>query len=110
MVTSIGALNEKSKEFLGSSMASLSAMNEGLQTIAGEAADYSKKSLEDGSALIQRLASTRSVEQAFQAQSAFSKNAYEAFVTQAAKFGELYADLAKEAFKPYESVLVKVRK
>ncbi|MEP7455598.1 phasin family protein [Phyllobacterium sp. SB3] len=110
MVTSLGALNEKSKEFLGSSMASLSAVNEGLQAIAGEAADYSKQSLEDGSALIQKLASIKSPQQAFQTHSAFSKNAYETFVAQAAKFGELYADLAKDAFKPYESMLVKVRK
>ncbi len=110
MVTSLNPLNEKSKEFLGNSMASVSAVNEGLQAIAGEAADYSRKSLEDASALVQKLASIRSVEQAFHAHSIFSKNAYEAFVSQAAKFGELYADIAKEVFKPYEAVLVKVRK
>ncbi|MEI4480802.1 MULTISPECIES: phasin family protein [Phyllobacterium] len=109
MVTSLSALNEKSREFLGNSMASVSAMNEGLQTIVGEATDYSTKSLQDGSALVQKLASTRSVEQAFHAHSIFTKNAYEAFVAQAAKFSELYADIAKEAFKPYEAVLVKVR-
>lgn len=109
MVTSLSALNEKSQEFLGNSMASASAVNQGLQAIVGEAADYSRKSLEDGSALVQKLVSIRSVEQAFHTHSAFSKNAYEAFVSQAAKFGELYADIAKEAFKPYEAVLVKVR-
>jgi hypothetical protein len=110
MIASLGALNEKSREFLGSSMASLSAVNEGLQAIAGEAADYSKKSLEDGSALIQKLATIKSPEQAFQTQSAFSKSACEAFMVQTAKFGELYAGLAREAFRPYEAALVKVPK
>jgi hypothetical protein len=109
MVTSLSALNEKSREFLGNSMASVSAMNEGLQTIVSEVADYSTKSLQDGSALVQQLVSTRSVEQALHAHNTFSKNAYEAFVAQAAKFGELYAGIAKEAFKPYEAVLVKAR-
>lgn len=53
MVTSLSALNEKSQEFMGNSMASASAVNQGLQAIVGEAADYSRKSLEDGSALVQ---------------------------------------------------------
>jgi hypothetical protein len=30
-------------------------------------------------------------------------------VAEATKFGQLYADLAKEAYKPYESIVSKVK-
>ena len=36
------------------------------------------------------------------------KTAYEGFVTEATKLGELYADIAKEAYKPFEGYLAKV--
>jgi len=108
MATSFEALNGKSKEFLETTMTSLSAVTHGLQTIASEAADYSKTSIEDGTTLIMKLASVKSPEQAYETQNAFSKTIYESFVAQATKFGELYADLAKEAYKPYEAAVAKI--
>jgi hypothetical protein len=33
--------------------------------------------------------------------------AYEGYVSHASKLGELYTDLAKEAFKPYERFVAK---
>lgn len=110
MATPFETLNDSSKEFIASAMKSVSALTQGLQTIANEAADYSKKSFEESSVLIEKLASIKSPEQAFETQSVFSKKAYEAFVAQATKFGELYADLAKEAYKPYETAVAKVTK
>jgi phasin family protein len=110
MATPFETLNDSSKEFIASAMKSVSALTQGLQTIANEAADYSKKSFEESSVLIEKLASIKSPEQAFETQSVFSKKAYEAFVAQATKFGELYADLAKEAYKPYETAVAKVAK
>jgi hypothetical protein len=38
-----------------------------------------------------------------QLQSDFAKSAYEDFLAEATKLGELYASIAKEAFKPIES-------
>jgi hypothetical protein len=38
------------------------------------------------------------------------KTAYEGFVAQSTKMGELYANLAKDAFKPYEGLVAKVAK
>jgi phasin family protein len=110
MATPFETLNDSGKEFVNSAMKSVSALSQGLQTIANEAADYSKKSFEEGTALIEKLASTKSPEQAFETHSVFSKKAYENFIAQATKFGELYADLAKEAYKPYEAVVAKVAK
>ena len=52
MATPFETLNDSSKEFVNSAMKSVSALSQGLQTIANEAADYSKKSFEEGTALI----------------------------------------------------------
>jgi hypothetical protein len=43
-------------------------------------------------------------------QSAYLKSSYEDFVAEATKIGELYADLAKQAYKPFEGVLAKARR
>jgi len=80
-----------------------------LQTIAAETADYSKRSLEDNSAYLEKLLAAKSLDSAMQIQSEYAKSAYESFVAQATKIGELYTSLAKEAFKPVESVISKVQ-
>ncbi|PPD20747.1 MAG: phasin family protein, partial [Methylocystis sp.] len=45
----------------------------------------------------------KKIDEAFQLQSDFAKSAYEDFMAEATKLGELYTSLAKEAFKPIES-------
>ena len=39
--------------------------------------------------------------------SQYLKSSYEDFVAQATKLGELYADLAKATYKPFEGALAK---
>jgi len=41
-------------------------------------------------------------------QSDYVKSSYESFVAEATKLGELYADLAREVYKPFESQFGKV--
>jgi hypothetical protein len=41
-------------------------------------------------------------------QTEYAKAAYESYVSEVTKLGELYADLAKEAFKPYQSFAARV--
>jgi hypothetical protein len=89
-------------------MKSLGAASKGLQAIAAEVTNYSKKSFEDGTAAVERLLGAKTLEKAVEIQSEYVKTAYEGFVTQATKMGELYADVAKEAYKPFEGYLAKV--
>jgi len=42
-----------------------------------------------------------------QVQTEYAKTSYEGFVAKASKIGELYADLAKESYKPFESMFAK---
>ena len=50
---------------------------------------------------------TARLEKAIEIQTAYAKTAYEGFVAQATKMGELYADLAKESYKPFENFVGK---
>ena len=80
--------------------AATDSSSKGLQAIAAETTDYSKKSFEKSRAHFEKLIGVKKIDEAIQLQSDFAKSAYEDFVAQAAKMGELYSSLAKEAFKP----------
>lgn len=95
------------KDLMDSQLKAFAAVNKGFQTIATEAADYTKASMEKGTSAMEQLASSKSLEKAIEVQSSFAKEAYEGFVAQATKMGELYADVAKEAYKPFEKTLAK---
>ena len=79
--------------------------NKGWQAIAAEITDYTKKSFEEGTATFEKLASVKSVEQAIEIQTGYAKRAYDEYMHQMSKIGGLYADLAKEAYKPVEKAL-----
>ena len=89
-------------------MKQFGSVSKGWQAIATEFADYSKKSFEDGSAALEKLFGAKSLETAVEVQSNYVKTAYEGFVAEATKLGELYTDLAKESYKPFEGLLAKV--
>ncbi len=97
------------KAQLESATSSSSSFVKGLQTIAAETTDYSKKTLESGSAFLEKLLGSKSLETAIQLQSEYAKASYADFVAQATKMGELYSSLAKEAFKPVELAIAKVQ-
>jgi hypothetical protein len=97
------------KEFVESGMTSMSALSKGAQTIAVEATDYTKKAYETGTATLEKLFAAKSLEAAIEIQTDYARKAYESFVAEASKFGGLYADIAKDAYKPYEGMLAKVK-
>jgi hypothetical protein len=82
--------------------AAATAVTKGWQSIAAETTDFSKKSFEKNRVLAEKMIGVKKIDEAFQLQSEFAKSAYEDFVAEATKIGELYADMAKEAFKPVE--------
>jgi hypothetical protein len=87
----------------GTTMHSLDAVTKGTQAIATEIADYSKRSFEHGAKTMENLLGVKSLDKAVEVQSEYAKAVYEGYVAHATKLGQLYADLAKEAFKPYEA-------
>ncbi len=79
--------------------------SKGWQAIAAEMNDYSKRSFEEGTATFERLISAKSLDQAFEIQTAYAKRAYDDYVQQMTKIGGMYATLTKDAYKPLERVM-----
>jgi hypothetical protein len=78
------------------------------QMFADEATDYSKKSLESGSAFIEKLRGARSLESAIQIQSDYAKSAYAEFLAYLVKMSDLYCNLFKRGTTPIEKVASKI--
>jgi hypothetical protein len=83
------------------------AVSKSVQAIATEVADYSKEAFETTAAATEKLFGAKSLETAIEVQSDFLKTSYEGFVARSGKFSELYADLAKETYKPLEGYFAK---
>ncbi len=96
------------KDNMDAAMKSFGAMSKAGQQIATEVADYSKKSFEDSTKVMEKLIGAKSLDKAIEIQTDYAKTAYEGFVAQATKIGELYVDFAKESYKPFESYAAKV--
>jgi hypothetical protein len=109
MISNLDECQKFGKEQLDTASSVAASLAKGLQTIAAETTDYSKKSFESNSAYVEKLLSAKSLDEAIQIQSEHAKSAYEGFLAQATKLGELYTILAKQAFKPMESALAKVQ-
>lgn len=97
------------KEFMDTGLKSFASLSKGMQAIAAEAGEYTKKSFETGSAAMEKLVSAKSFDKVVEIQTDYAKQAYEGFVAEATKISELYAELAKDAYKPFESAVAKTR-
>jgi phasin family protein len=100
-------MQKMSKDSMDMAMASFGAWSKNAQAIATEVADYSKKSFEGSAAAWEKLMGAKSLEKAMEVQSEYLKSSYEDFVAQSTKLSELYTDLAKQAYKPFEGVMAK---
>ena len=98
------------KDGFDASVRSFGEVNKGLQAIAATVTDYSKKAFEDGTRAFEQLIGAKSFEQAFEIQSQYAKKAFDAYVAQTSKLGEMYVDLARSAYKPVEQLVAKTAK
>lgn len=102
------SLQKVSKDNVDAALKSFGAVTKGVQAIAAEMSDYSKRSLEQNGAVVERLFAAKSLDKVIEVQADFVKSSYEGFVAQATKLGELYTGLVKEAYKPVEGAIAKV--
>ena len=110
MMNNLDEIQKLNKDNMDAAMKTFGEVSKGMQAIAAEFTDYSKKSFEEGSAALEKLMAVKTFDKAVEVQTNYAKSAYEGFVAQATKMGELYADLAKEAYKPVETAVAKVSK
>lgn len=107
MVKNLEDVQQFGKDSMDATLKSFGAFTKSAQAIAIELADYGKKVFEQGTTATEKLIGAKSLEKAIEVQSDYLKSSYEGFVAEATKLGELYADLAKEAYKPFETQFTK---
>ena len=78
-----------------------------LNAITTAHTDYAKTTFEQGKAYVEKLAGVKSFDKAVELHTEYTKSAYDTFMSEATKIGELYKDFAKEAFGPMASFVQK---
>ena len=96
-----------SKESFDVAVHAYGEANQGFQAIAAELAAYFKDAFEDATRTFEQLVGVKSVEQAIEIQSRYAKKAYDEYVAEVSKLGEMYVSLARSAYKPFETALAK---
>jgi len=94
-----------SKDAVDKALKTYSNTSKGFQAIAAETTDYAKKSFEATVAHFQSLMGVKSFESAVELQTSYAKSAMEGYVAEVSKLGEMYADLAKEAYEPAKAAV-----
>ncbi|MBP0615432.1 phasin family protein [Jiella sp. KSK16Y-1] len=90
------------KEAMDNALKSIAAMTKGFQQITAETADFTKRSYDQQTAMMEKLFQAKSLDKSMEIQTEFAKSAYETWVAQMTKMGDIYADIAKESYKPFE--------
>lgn len=90
------------KETVEAYMKAANAAGKGVETLHNELYAYSKQSVEDSIAATKALLGTKSAHEAFELQSDFAKSAFDAYVGQVTKLGEIVSAAAKETFEPLQ--------
>jgi hypothetical protein len=110
MVQQFDHFQKFGQENVDAALKSFGAVSKGAQAIATEAADFARKSFEQGTATFEKLVGAKSLDKAIEIHTDYLKTSYEGFVAQSTKITELYANVAKDAFKPLERIVAKTAK
>jgi hypothetical protein len=97
------------KEFADNGLKSFDSLSTTAQAIVTETSDYTKRSFEMGASAFEKLVSAKSAEAVVEIQTDYAKQAYQDFVSETGRLSNLYADMAREAYKPFESLIAKAQ-
>ncbi len=90
------------KDTVEAYMKSANATGKGVETLHNELYAFSKQSVEDSIAATKALLGSKSVHEAFELQSGFAKTAFDSYVSQVTKLGEIFSATAREAAEPLQ--------
>lgn len=82
-------------------------VNKGLQDIGTSFTDYAKQAFADATVTFEKLVGAKSLEHAIEIQSTYAKTAYENWMAEMTKIGEMYTSVARDAYKPVEKAVEK---
>jgi hypothetical protein len=81
-------------------MIDMTLMQDKMKAIAAAHTDYAKTSFDANKAYIEKIVTNKAPDQAVQITTDHMKLAYETFVAEATKIGDMYKDFFKSAFQP----------
>jgi hypothetical protein len=102
------AQQQTGREQIDTMAASGNILSSGFQAVATAYGDYTKKSFEDTKVFVEKMSGVRSLDKAIEVQTEFARAAYETFVSESQKIGALYADLARQSYKPVSGFVAKM--
>ena len=83
-------------------MKSATVAGKGVESLNNELYAYSKQSLEDSITATKAIMGSKSLHEAFEYQSDFAKSAFESYIGEMTKFGELFTATTKDSFAPLQ--------
>ena len=92
------------QDSVGATLKAFNVASTGTKAIVVETADYTKKSFEQTASTFEKLVGVKSLDKAIEIQTDYVKSAYEGFVAQATKTGELYAKMAQDSLAPFNAL------
>lgn len=90
------------KETMEACLKSANVAGKGAETLHNELYKFSKQAIEDQVAATKALMASKSVQEAFELQTDFAKSAFDAYVGEMTRLGELVASTTKEAVEPLQ--------
>jgi hypothetical protein len=87
----------------GTPMTDFSGVQQHLTAITTAQTDYAKSSFEANKAYFEKLVGVKSPDKFLELTMEHTKSAFETFVAEATKIGDLYKNFAKEAFVPFKA-------
>ena len=102
-MTGFAEIQKIGQESMDRALKSFGVVTQGFQSIAVEVADYSKRSIEEGTSALERLLAARSFDKAVEVQADYARQAYAGLVDQLGKLGPIYAGIARDAYRPFEN-------
>lgn len=85
---------------------SVGAAAEGAQTLSAQAAAYGKKAMEDHLAIAKKLATAKSVQEAFDIQTGYAKTAMESYIAELSRWSDSMSASMQRSLKPINDRVV----
>jgi hypothetical protein len=82
-----------------------SEWSKGWRAVSAEMGDFTRRSLEDGIATVEKLFRAKSLDQAMGIQSDFTARTFDSYFHNLSKISGIYAQLFKNSYQPFEQVL-----
>ena len=90
------------KETVEAYLKSANVAGKGAETLHNEIYTFSKQAIEDQIAAAKALMATKSAHEAFELQTDFARTAFDAYVGEISKLGEIFASTTREAIEPLQ--------